>query len=153
MLSFDLLQSLWDRLGSIGAPVVTAAAPGLSEDDGFENIHGIGPTIAVKQSIIRQSNPRSVVGTKTKLLTYLSMLFVHDGQMACSQCGTIVQHDLTCGHCGNVEERLTASYFSFNSPDGMCLQCQGKGFAFDLNMDVLVPTPQTTLRSPLTKRG
>ena len=33
MLSFDLLQSLWDRLGSIGAPVVTAAAPGLSEAD------------------------------------------------------------------------------------------------------------------------
>ena len=118
--------------------------PGFSENDGFERIHGIGPTIAVKQSIIRQSNPRSVVGTRTKLLSYLGMLYVNDGQMACSQCGAIVQEDMSCAECGNLEERLTASYFSFNSMTGMCLACQGKGLAFELNMDALVPTLHTT---------
>jgi excinuclease UvrABC ATPase subunit len=50
--------------------------PGITEEDKFGQISGIGPTVAVQQAIIRQSNPRSVVGTKTKLLleTCISMV-------------------------------------------------------------------------------
>ncbi len=33
IMTFDLLQSLWDRLARIGAPVVEEAAPGLTEDE------------------------------------------------------------------------------------------------------------------------
>ena len=38
---------------------------GIADEDRFDAISGIGPTVAVQQNIIRQSNPRSTVGTKT----------------------------------------------------------------------------------------
>ncbi len=41
---------------------------GIADEDRFDCISGIGPAIAVQQSIIRQSNPRSTVGTKTNIL-------------------------------------------------------------------------------------
>ncbi|GAK50984.1 excision endonuclease subunit UvrA [Candidatus Moduliflexus flocculans] len=123
---------------------------GLSDDNGFDSIRGIGPTVAVKQSLIRQSNPRSVVGTKTKLLTYLAMLYLLEGETTCVRCGASIKHGATCLQCGQVEEKLTASYFSFNSLNGMCLECEGKGTRFALNLARLVPHEQTTLRQMLT---
>ena len=48
---------------------------GIADEDKFDSISGIGPTIAVQQSIIRQSNPRSTVGTKTGILGMLGVLF------------------------------------------------------------------------------
>ena len=101
--------------------------PAITEEDRFDQITGIGPTVAVQQALIRQSNPRSVVGTKTKLLTYLGMLYAREGHIACSICGAGVGADLVCEQCGNVEERLEANHFSANSPTGMCLQCEGRG--------------------------
>jgi excinuclease ABC A subunit len=65
----------------------------------------------------------------------------------------IVDSDLVCGECGNVEERLEANYFSANSPNGMCLQCEGRGVHFELVMEVLVPDEDTTLRQMLVKAG
>ena len=37
---------------------------GMDDTEKFDSISGIGPTIAVQQNIIRQSNPRSTVGSK-----------------------------------------------------------------------------------------
>jgi excinuclease ABC A subunit len=127
--------------------------PGITEEDKFDQIAGIGPTVAVQQAIIRQSNPRSVVGTKTKILTYLSMLYAREGRMACSICGTTVGGDLVCERCGNAEERLEANYFSANSPKGMCLQCEGRGVHFELVMEKLVPDANITLRQVLANAG
>ena len=63
--------------------------PGITEEDKFDQISGIGPTVAVQQAIIRQSNPRSMVGTRTKILTYLAMLYAREGNMACNNCGAL----------------------------------------------------------------
>ena len=52
----------------------------LDHEDSFESIKGLGPTVAVKQNIIRQSNPRSTVGSRTGILNMLSLLFAADGQ-------------------------------------------------------------------------
>jgi excinuclease ABC subunit A len=127
--------------------------PGIAEEDKFNQIAGIGPTVAVQQAIIRQSNPRSVVGTKTKLLTYLGLLYAGEGRIACSVCGTAVGGDLVCGQCGNVEERLEANAFSANSPTGMCLACEGRGVHFELVMEKLVPDANITLRQMLANAG
>jgi excinuclease ABC subunit A len=125
----------------------------IADEDAFDRIDGIGPTVAVQQAIIRQSNPRSVVGTRTKLLSYLGMLYACDGRIACSRCGTAVGSDLACGQCGNVEERLAANAFSFNSPNGMCLNCAGRGIHFELVMDKLVPDDTITLSQVLAQVG
>ncbi len=127
--------------------------PGITEEDKFDQIRGIGPTVAVQQAIIRQSNPRSMVGTKTKLLAYLGMLFARDGRVFCSNCSTTVGDDLVCPQCGRVEERLEASYFSANSPNGMCLDCEGRGVYFELVMEKLVPDPGITLTQMLVNAG
>ena len=148
-LVFDIIFEEGKRqyLQSIGM------IPGITEEDKFDQIAGIGPTVAVQQAIIRQSNPRSVVGTKTKILTYLSMLYAREGRMACSICGTTVGGDLICERCGNAEERLEAHYFSANSPTGMCLQCEGRGVHFELVMEKLIPDANITLRQMLANAG
>ena len=127
--------------------------PGITEEDKFDQIAGIGPTVAVQQAIVRQSNPRSVVGSKTKLLAYMGMLYAREGRMACSSCGTAVGGDLVCGRCGNTQERLQANSFSANSPRGMCLQCEGRGVRFELVMEKLVPDASTTLAQVLANAG
>jgi excinuclease ABC A subunit len=45
-----------------------------------------------------------------------------------------------------VEERLTASYFSYNAPNGMCLKCAGRGAYFEIDLSKLVPSEHTTLQ-------
>src|SRR5512137_1746277 len=106
---------------------------GVDDDHKFDSISGIGPTIAVQQNIIRQSNPRSTVGTKTHLLNLLSILYAREGKISCSSCGTLVDDNLTCSKCGNTEERLGANYFSYISPNGMCLKCSGRGAFFQIH--------------------
>ncbi len=127
--------------------------PGITEEDKFDQITGIGPTVAVQQAIIRQSNPRSMVGTKTKLLAYLSLLYAREGHIACSSCGTTVGRDLVCDRCGNIEERMEANTFSANSPTGMCLQCEGRGVHFELVIEKLIPEEDMTLVQVLANSG
>jgi len=38
----------------------------------FDSMTGLSPTVAVEQRIIRQSNPRSTVGTRTKISSMLA---------------------------------------------------------------------------------
>lgn len=119
---------------------------GIDDEDKFDSISGIGPAIAVQQSIIRQSNPRSTVGSRTNILNMLAILYAAGGRICCSSCGTPVDDNLTCGKCGNMEERLPASYFSYNAPNGMCMKCSGRGAYFEINMEKLVPDEGTTLQ-------
>lgn len=108
---------------------------GIDDEDKYDSISGLGPTIAVQQSIIRQSNPRSTVGSKTGILNLLCLLYSGEGK------------DL------NSEERLPPSYFSHNSPNGMCIKCSGRGFYNKIHLDKLVPDDSVTLREVFMKAG
>ena len=68
----------------------------------------------------------------------LGVLYASDGIISCSACGSPVGDNLICGKCGNTEERLGASYFSCNAPNGMCLKCSGRGAYFEMNMKKLM---------------
>ncbi|WML32563.1 excinuclease ABC subunit UvrA [Clostridium sp. OS1-26] len=118
---------------------------GIDNENKFDNIQGLGPAIAVKQNIIRQSNPRSTVGSKTSIINMLALLYAGEGQIICSSCGTPVDDNLTCKTCGNVEERLEPSCFSYNSSSGMCMKCSGRGAYFKINIEKLIPDNHTTL--------
>jgi excinuclease ABC subunit A len=119
---------------------------GIEDEAKFDSISGIGPTIAVQQSVIRQSNPRSTVGTRTGILNMLAVLYAVEGQPTCTSCQTPVDSNLVCPKCGNKEERLPASYFSYNAPNGMCPKCSGRGATFEINMEKLVPDSHMTLQ-------
>ncbi len=148
-LAFDLVYEQGRRryLQSIGM------LTDLAEETGCERITGLGPTIAVQQGIIRQSNPRSSVGTRSGIFTYLRMLYVYAGQRACPSCGARRGISQPCPSCGDPAMGLIAGNFSYNSPLGMCLRCEGRGYLFELDLEKLLPTPQTTLRQALDNAG
>lgn len=118
---------------------------GLDSENKFDNIQGLGPAIAVQQNIIRQSNPRSTVGSRTNIINMLALLYAGEGQIHCSYCGVPVNHNFICEDCGNVEERLEPSYFSYNTSNGMCMKCSGRGAYFKIDIEKLIPDKTTTL--------
>ena len=119
---------------------------GIGDEKMFDSITGISPAIAVQQSIIRQSNPRSTVGSKTALLSLLGVLYAGDGRLSCVDCESPVGKNLLCTKCGREAERLEANYFSYNAPNGMCMKCSGRGAYFEIDMKKLVPEKSMTLR-------
>ena len=126
---------------------------GLDDGDRFDSIQGLCPTIAVQQNIIRQSNARSTVGTRSSIINMLALLYATEGQMLCSCCGSAVNDSLACPNCGNMEERLPPSYFSYNSPNGMCIHCSGCGARFEINLEKLVPDNRMALGQVLDGAG
>lgn len=126
---------------------------GIDDEDKFDSISGIGPAVSVQQSVIRQSNPRSTVGSKTNILSLLSLLYSREGRILCPLCGTVSDSSLTCSNCGNKGEHLQASYFSYNTSNGMCIKCSGRGSYYRINMKKLVPDDSITLGDVFDKAG
>ncbi|MDF2588591.1 MAG: excinuclease subunit [Anaerocolumna sp.] len=123
-LAFDILfeEGKNQYLRSIGI------LAGLDNEDRFDTIEGIGPTVAVRQNTIRQSNPRSTVGSKTGILSQLALIFASDGKAL----------------DGN-GEHLSPSSFLYTTADGMCICCQGRGSYYDVNLEQLIVDKTTTL--------
>lgn len=80
----------------------------------FDSITGLSPTVAVEQRIIRQSNPRSTVGTRIKVSSMLAALFANFGARDPKYDDGLP---------------LDISMFQRNSAKGMCVRCLGKGTA------------------------
>ncbi|MDF2544877.1 MAG: transporter related, partial [Herbinix sp.] len=78
--------------------------------------------IAVEQRIIRQSNPKSTVGTRTKISSMLAALFATYGERP------EVYAD---------DKPLIMEMFQKNSPKGMCIKCLGNGVIKKINEDKL----------------
>lgn len=95
--------------------------------DSDVSIQGLNPVVAVKQKIIRSSNPRSVVGTKTRILDYLRILYSVEG--------------IRTDRDGNSREPLESSYFSFNTPVGMCMKCSGRGYIISIDLEHILKSP------------
>jgi excinuclease ABC subunit A len=123
-LAFDILfeEGKNQYLQSIGI------LAGLDNEDRFDKLEGIGPTVAVRQNTIRQSNPRSTVGTKINILNQLALIYASDG--------IATDED---------REHLSPSSFLYTTADGMCVRCQGKGSYYDVNLERLIPDKTTTL--------
>jgi len=123
-LAFDILfeEGKNQYLRSIG--ILT----GLDNEDRFDTIEGIGPAVAVRQNTIRQSNPRSTVGTKTGILNQLALIYASDGK-------TLEEHS----------KHLSPGLFLYTTIDGMCLSCQGRGSYYEINLEQLIQDKTTSL--------
>lgn len=141
-LAFDIIfeEGRKQYLQSLGI------VSGLEDEEKCESISGLAPAVAVKQNIIRQSNPRTTVGSRTKILNLLYLVFAAEGTTICSVCGNEVSGDLECENCNTVEERLLPVYFSHNNANGMCMHCSGKGVVYEINFENIVPNDKITLR-------
>ncbi len=51
-----------------------------------------------------------------------------------------------CHHCGLSFPELTPASFSFNSPLGMCPDCNGLGTRPEMDPDLIIPDPRRTIR-------
>ena len=96
----------------------------VDSDITVDDITGLSPTVAVEQRIIRQSNPRSTVSTRTQIEALLSSLYANFGVM-----------DEGYG----TGEPLEAVMFQKNSPKGMCPRCMGKGYYYRLDEEKMIP--------------
>ncbi|HKM34080.1 MAG TPA: ABC transporter [Lachnospiraceae bacterium] len=94
----------------------------LENKQNFDSISGLSPTVAVEQRIIRQSNPNSTVGTRSKMESVLAALLANFGKQ---------------DEKYPTDEPLSVSMFMKNSPRGMCNRCMGKGVLFPVDEDVL----------------
>lgn len=123
-LAFDILfeEGKNQYLRSIGI------LAGLDNEDRFDTMEGIGPTVAVRQNIILQSNPRSTVGTKTGILNQLALVYASDGK-------ALDEHS----------KHHSPGFFLYTTIDGMCLSCQGRGSYYDINLEQLIPDKTTLL--------
>lgn len=123
-LAFDILfeEGKNQYLRSIGI------LAGLDNEDRFDTMEGISPTVAVRQNTIRQSNPHSTVGTKTRILNQLALLYASEGKAF-----------------NENSEHLSPSSFLYTTADGMCITCQGRGSYFDINLEKLIPNKTTLL--------
>ncbi len=63
----------------------------------------------------------------------------------------IYSEHLSCGTCGISFPPLTPQSFSFNSPQGMCLDCNGLGTQVAFDLDLLIPDRNLTLRDGALK--
>ncbi|MSQ93585.1 MAG: excinuclease ABC subunit UvrA [Gemmataceae bacterium] len=53
----------------------------------------------------------------------------------------ILSAHYACTHCNKSYEPPSPQLFSFNSPHGMCLDCDGLGTRYSFDLDLLVPDP------------
>lgn len=91
----------------------------------FDSITGLSPTVAVEQRIIRQSNPRSTVGTRSKVGNLLAILFAAYGSR-----NLMYDDGLP----------LSMEFFQKNSPKGMCVKCLGSGRHHKIDEDEIIKT-------------
>ncbi len=110
-----------------------------------DEIIGLSPVIAVRQNTIRQANPKSVIGTKLKIADDLKKLYLSEGTLTCPHCGARVVHQETCPNCNDVLPMVSDRELSFNSPEGMCLECQGRGHRMELHMENIISGEEDTL--------
>ena len=106
----------------------------VESESSFDEITGLSPTVAVEQWIIRQSNPRSTVGTRTKLTAVLAALFAVYGNL---------NPDYDNGR------PLEASMFQRNSARGMCVKCLGKRNIIHVCEDKILPDISIKLKDIL----
>jgi excinuclease ABC subunit A len=69
-------------------------------------------------------------------------LRVGDGLLIASADGggdRVFSEKMACGHCGTSFPELTPQSFSFNSPQGMCVECNGLGTRVEIDPRLVVP--------------
>ncbi|CAH6818384.1 Thiamine ABC transporter permease [Vibrio chagasii] len=114
-INAEAQRQLYDTLGTYAQ----SHLPKIPKPD-CDIIEGISPAIVIKQKRSSGSS-RSTVGTTTEIYTYLRLLF--------SRIGTPLIGP--------------SSHFSFNSPDGMCLSCNGTGRIMDIDIDKILDTSKS----------
>ncbi len=96
----------------------------------YDSIKGLCPVIGVEQKKHANQSPRSIIGTQTKMYDYLKILY--------TMLGTIEGE-------GKKPEGNYKKLLNFNSKEGMCLKCLGRGYTKEFTWNKIVPDSKMTL--------
>lgn len=118
-----------------------------------ERITGVSPAIVISQTDVNK-NPRSTIGTVTDIYTDLRMIYEKMGLRLCPHCGESISSAdckeetekigndfhvyMYCCECGKRMDKITRTYFSFNTREGACPTCEGLGKIHAINKDNVV---------------
>lgn len=133
-LAFDIIfeEGLRRYMQSLGLQ------SGIEKEKPFGRINGLSPTIAVEQRTTRISNPRSTVGTWTKMYNLLRQFYALESERRCLICDIPVE-SVICPSCGIKVGNFEPYYFTFNEPSGWCMECRGMGYIEEFNEEKLIP--------------
>lgn len=106
-----------------------------------------------------KSRPHTIealVEERSQLENYLEILKIIEKTLRLSQGSFVVydcfskkekkySKDFYCLKCQTVLEELHPRMFSFNSPQGACVSCQGLGRRFEIEPELVFPNPRLTL--------
>ncbi len=83
----------------------------------YGEITGLSPTVALEQRVIRQTNIRSTVGSKSQMIHGLAYLYAKYG-----------------AYHGRRQNTMSGlEFFNRNTAKGMCLPCMGRGYVTRIN--------------------
>lgn len=88
----------------------------------YREITGLSPTVALEQRIIRQTNVRSTVGSKSQIIYGLAYIYAKYGRTLEGR------NDIGMG----------IEYFNKNTTKGMCRSCIGKGYIIKIDYEKML---------------
>lgn len=116
-------------------------------------IQGASPAIVILQTAMNR-NPRSTVGTMTDVYTDLRMIYEKLGVRTCPHCSQVISSAdckeetekigndfyvyMYCSRCGRRMDKITRTYFSFNTMEGACPTCEGLGRVHTIKKEQVV---------------
>ncbi|ABR49964.1 ABC transporter related [Alkaliphilus metalliredigens QYMF] len=109
-----------------------------------DKITGLQPSIAIEQRNLGV-NPRSTVGSVTKIADVFKLLFATIGKRVCPWCHQVVDDSNVCKDCGAILFDRTPQVFSYNHPDYMCPLCKGLGVEMRIDEEKIVEHPEKSL--------
>lgn len=113
-------------------------------DSKVEKITGLQPAIAIKQKSLG-SNPRSTVGSSTRIADLIKLLYSTVGIRLCPNCHCEIDDSNVCASCGHILFDPTPQMFSYNHPDYMCPTCRGLGLEMRVDATLIVEHPERSL--------
>lgn len=109
-----------------------------------DKITGLKPSIAISQGSLG-ANPRSTVGSVTRIAEVIKLLYSLLGDRLCPSCFSLVDSSNVCTNCGEILFDSTPQMFSYNHPDYMCPVCKGLGEELQIDKGLIVEYPERSL--------
>lgn len=94
----------------------------------YGEITGLSPTVALEQRVIRQTNIRSTVGSKSQMIHGLAYLYAKYGEY----------HGFGQNHGMRQNTMSGLEFFIRNTTKGMCLRCIGRGYITQINTEMML---------------
>ena len=103
--------------------------------------------LVAKPDLLETSRARLTDSVETALRSGGGVLIVHrDGED-----DLLFSEHQACHHCGISFPELSPQLFSFNSPQGMCPDCNGLGTKAEMDEELMVPDPRLSINEGAVK--